>query len=126
LILANASYFLLSHNDDDPEGHAPLIAHCEEIILRPMTVQNAPQLLVQVDRLGLAGSHLRDRVMSWLIDHYQEVATASSQLLDIPERLFREIQIHFNLHLLRLTAGNANSAVSAAHHAAISDAGPAR
>jgi len=93
-----------------------------------MNVHNAPELLVQIDKLGPTVSHLRDRVMSWIIEHYQEVATISTRLLDIPERLFREIQIQFNLHLLRLIAGNGSSSVAAAlaHHAVVSDAGPAK
>lgn len=70
-------------------------------MLEPLTVRNCLGLLQQIDRLGLHGTRLRERVLSFIVENYVEIATTSSQLLDIPERTYREVQIQFNMYILQ-------------------------
>lgn len=104
-LLANASFFLLtpdtSTDSDGADDHAALLAHCEQMVLEPLTIRNCLALFQQIDRLGLQGTRLRERVLAFIVENYVELATTSSQLLDIPERTYREVQVQFNLHVLQ-------------------------
>jgi hypothetical protein len=103
-LLSNASLFLLAPdtitNAEAAEDHVALLAHCEQMVLEPLKVTNCLVLFQQIDRLGLQGTRLRERVLSFIVENYVELATTTSLLLEIPERAYREIQIQFNLHVL--------------------------
>eukprot|EP01122_Echinamoeba_exundans_P000373 TRINITY_DN10331_c0_g1_i1.p1 TRINITY_DN10331_c0_g1~~TRINITY_DN10331_c0_g1_i1.p1 ORF type:complete len:996 (-),score=143.11 TRINITY_DN10331_c0_g1_i1:1-2583(-) len=104
-LLSNASLFLLSPdtitNAEAAEDHVALLAHCEQMVLEPLKVTNCLALFQQIDRLGLQGTRLRERVLSFIVENYVELATTTSLLLEIPEKAYREIQIQFNLHVLQ-------------------------
>jgi hypothetical protein len=110
-ILSNASFFLLAPETlDDPdssEDHSAMLRHCEHCVVSPMTTQNCLHTLQQIDRLSFPVPRLRDRIMQFIVENYEEIATNSTQLLDIPDKAFREIQIQFNLMMLRRMTANA-------------------
>lgn len=87
-----------SEGSDD---HVSLLVHCEQMVLEPLTVKNCLDLFQQIDRLGLQGTRLRERVLTFVVENYVELATTSNKLLEIPERTYREVQIQFNLYVLQ-------------------------
>lgn len=76
-LLSNASLFLLSPdtitNVETAEDHVALLVHCEQMVLEPLKVANCLSLFQQIDRLGLQGTRLRERVLSFIVENYVEL-----------------------------------------------------
>jgi hypothetical protein len=122
-------YRFLLHSHSNLVGlntpkHTKLLEHCHEVLLASMDESNCLALLshaVENSNLRAKSGTLKQHLLAYIVTHYEALATVgeSSQgaasrpeadagtsglrLQQLPTHLFQEVQVAFNVHLLRLT-----------------------